>query len=83
MINIRINRLSSSKNIFNNPKEFYNESLYNSSYKNELKYIEANRHHINRGNNIVNKGHKNSGINGTNNNINIDRIRKTIYKNRY
>ena len=27
LINIRINKLSSSKNIFNNHKEFYNEAL--------------------------------------------------------
>ena len=32
-INIRINRLSSSKSIFDNHKEFYNEALHNSSYK--------------------------------------------------
>ena len=51
-INIRINRLSSSKNIFDNHKEFYNEALYSSGYENELKYLEANRNHINRGNNI-------------------------------
>ena len=41
-IDIRINRLSSSKNIFNNHKEFYNEAIHNSGYKNELKYLEAN-----------------------------------------
>ena len=35
-INIRINRLSSSKNIFNNHKEFYHETIHNSGYKNEL-----------------------------------------------
>ena len=35
-INNRINMLSSSKNIFNNHKESYNEALYNSGYKNEL-----------------------------------------------
>ena len=59
VINIRINRLSSSKNMFNNHKEFYNEAWHNSSYKNELKYLEVNRHHKNRGNNIGNNGHKN------------------------
>ena len=82
-INIRINRLSSSKNIFNNHKEFYNEALYNnSSYKNELKYLEANRHHINWGNNIGNIGHKNRGNNGTNNKINMGGIiSKNINKN--
>ena len=57
-INIRINRLSSSKNIFNHHKEFYNEALYNSGYKNELKYLESNRHHIKRDNNIRNNDHK-------------------------
>ena len=31
-IDIRISRLLSSKNIFNNHKEFFNETLYNSSY---------------------------------------------------
>ena len=60
-INIRINRLSSSKNIFNDHKEFYNEALHNSGYKNELRYLEASRHHKNRGNNIGNNGHKNRG----------------------
>ena len=49
-INIRINRLSSSKKIFKNHKKFYNEMIYNSCYQNELKYLEANRHHKNRGN---------------------------------
>ena len=34
-------------------------NLYNSSYKDELKYLKANRNHINRGNNIGNDGHKN------------------------
>ena len=43
-INIRINRLASSKNIINNHKEFYNEALHNRDYKNELEYLEANRH---------------------------------------
>ena len=38
-INIRINRLSSSKKIFNNHKEFYNEAIHNNGYKNELKYL--------------------------------------------
>ena len=72
-INIRINRLSSSKNIFNNHKEFYNEAIHNSDYKNELKYLEANRHHNVRGNNI--------GSNRTNNNINMDnKINKNTNK---
>ena len=48
VIIIRINRLSSSKNIFNNHKEFYNEALHNSGCKNELQYFEANWHHKNR-----------------------------------
>ena len=30
--------------------------LYNSGYKNELEYLDANKHHIGRGNNIGNKG---------------------------
>ena len=47
-INIKVNRLSSSKNIFNNHKKFYNEPIYNSGYKNELKYLEANRNPNNR-----------------------------------
>ena len=38
-INIRINSLSSSKNIFNNKKNSYNEALYNCSYKDELEYL--------------------------------------------
>ena len=84
MINFRINRLSSSKNIFNNHKEFYYEALYNSSYEKELKYLEANRHHINRAINIGNNGHKNRGNNGTNNNLNMDnKISKNIKKNRH
>ena len=43
-INITIDILSSSKNIFNNHKKFYNEALRSSSYENELKYLEANWH---------------------------------------
>ena len=46
LINMRINRLS-SKNIFNNHKEFYNEA---SVYKNELKHLGSNRHHNTREN---------------------------------
>ena len=49
---------SSSKSIFNNHKEFYNEALHNSSYKNELKYLETNRHHKNKGNNMGNNAKK-------------------------
>ena len=68
---------------FNNHKEI----LYNSSYKNELKYLEANKHHKNRGNNIGNSGPKNRsnnmGSNGTDNNINMDnKISQNINKNR-
>ena len=79
-INIRINTLSASKNIFNNHKEFYNEASYNRGYKNKLKYLEVNRHHINRGNNIGNNGHKNRVNNRTNDNINMN---KNINKNRH
>ena len=58
---------------FDNHNEFYNEAIHNSSNKNELKYLEANRHHKNGGNNIEN--------NRTNNNINKDnKISKTINK---
>ena len=35
--------------------------LYNSGYKNKVKYLEANKQFINRGNNIENNGHKNRG----------------------
>ena len=38
-IYIRINVLSSSKNIFDNHRGFYNEALHNISYKNELMYL--------------------------------------------
>ena len=55
-INIRIIRLSSSKNIFDNHKEFYNKAVHNSGHRNKLRYLEANKHHINRGNNIGNNG---------------------------
>ena len=83
-INIRINRLSPSKNIFNNHKEFYNGALCNSGSKNELKYLEADRNHINRGNNIGNNCHKNKGMYGTYYNINMDnKIRTSVYKNRH
>ena len=54
VINIRINRLSPSKNISNNnnnKKESYNEALYHSDYINELEYLDASKHHINRTNN--------------------------------
>ena len=51
----------SSKNIFNNHNKFYNEALHNIGYKNELEYLEANRHPRNRGNNIGNNGHKSRG----------------------
>ena len=49
-INIRINRLS-FKNIFNNLKDICHEAVHNSGYKNDLKYLEANRHHNNGGGN--------------------------------
>ena len=86
-INIRINRLSYSKNIFNNLKEFFNEALHNSGYKNKVMYLEAKRHHKNSGNNIGNNGHKNRGNNignnGTNNNKYMDnKLSKNIDKNR-
>ena len=38
-IDIRINGLSSPKNIFDNHRGFYNEALHNISYKNELMYL--------------------------------------------
>ena len=84
-INIRIYRLLSSKNISNNNnKEFYNEVEYNSGYKNELRYLEANRLHISRVNNIGNNDHKNRWNNGTNNDINIDnKMSKNINQNRH
>ena len=60
---------------FNNHKEFYNKTILNSGYKNELKNLETNRHHNNRSNNI--------GNNRTNNNTNMDNeISKNINKNR-
>ena len=84
MINIWINRLSFSKNIFNNYKKFYNEACYNSGYKNELRYLEANRNHINRGNDIGNNGHKNRGKNGSDNDINMDnKTNEYFNKNRH
>ena len=50
--------------------------------KNELEYSDANQYHINRSNNIGNKGHKYGGNNG-NNNINMDnKIGKNFNKNR-
>ena len=42
-MNIRINRLSSWKKIFNNHKEIYNEALHNGGYKNKLKYLETKK----------------------------------------
>ena len=73
---MRKNRLPSSKNTFNNYKEFYNEAIHNSSYKNEIMYFETNRHHINRGNDV--------GNNRTKDNINMDnKISKNILKNRH
>ena len=77
-INIRINRLS-SENIFNNHKEFYNEALHNSGYKNELKHLEVNRHHKNRGNNIGNND--NNMDNKISKNINKNRCRNIIWFN--
>ena len=72
-IDIRINRLSSSKNIFNNHKEFYNKVMYNCGYKNELRYLEVKRDHNNKENNL--------GSNRINNNINMDnRINKIFIK---
>ena len=73
VIIIRVKRLSCSKNLFDNRVEIYNEAIRNNGYKNELKYLEANRHHKNGGNNI--------GNNRRNNNINIDnKISKNINK---
>ena len=37
-IDIRINRWSSSKNIFNDHKEFFNEVVYNSGYKDKFEF---------------------------------------------
>ena len=42
-VNIRRNGLSSKK-IFNNHKEFYNEALHRSGYKKELDYSETRKH---------------------------------------
>ena len=61
-INIRINTLSSSKNISNNHKGFYNEVIHNIGYKNELKHLKAKIHHNDRDDNF--------GSNRTNKNIN-------------
>ena len=47
------------KNIFNNKKDSYNEALYKGRYKNELEYLDANKHEINRSNETRNKGHNN------------------------
>ena len=41
---------------FNN-KDSKNEALYNIGYKDKLDYLDANKHYINKGNNIGNKGH--------------------------
>ena len=61
-INIRIKRLSFSKNIFNNQKHLYNETIQNGGYKNEPRYLEAKRHHSNKGNNLGNKRTNNMNI---------------------
>ena len=63
--------MSPFKTIFNNNKESYNEALYDNGYINELEYLDANNHHINRGNDIGNKG-KNYRGNNRNNNLNMD-----------
>ena len=55
VINIRINRLSSSEMISYNHKEVYNEAVHNSEYKNELKYLK-NRKHNNWENELENHG---------------------------
>ena len=47
-INIR-NNLSSSKKIFNNNKDSYNQTLHNSGYKDELEDLNTNKHHIKKG----------------------------------
>ena len=73
MIDIRMNILSSSKNISNNHIEFYDETIHNSGCKNELKYLETKRPHNNRDNNLEN--HR------TNNNMNMNNwINKDIKK---
>ena len=69
-INIRINRLSSSKMISNKHKEIYNEVLHNSRYKNELKYLEIKRHRNKRDDYIEYQRTEN---------ININRIYNYIY----
>ena len=83
-INIRINRLSSSNNIFNNNnnKDSYYEALYNSGYKRELEYLDTNKHHIDRGNNIGNKGHNYRG-NYETNNVNIDNKISKNFNNKH
>ena len=74
-INIRINSLSSSKNIFNNHKEFYKEAIHNNGYKNEHKYLETKRHQNNRDSSL--------GNHRTSTNINMNMINKNINKNRH
>ena len=72
-INIIINRLSSSKMIFNNLKEIYKEALLNSGYKNELKYLETKKHNNYRDNYIEYYRTENININNIKNNKNRSR----------
>ena len=79
-INIRINRLSSSKTIFNNHhKEIYNEAVHNSRYKNELKYLETKKKK-NITDNYIGY-HRTENININNKMNNINRSRKIIWFN--
>ena len=67
VINIRIIDYHLQKT-FNNHKEFYNETIYKSSYKNELQYLETKRHHNNRDNSL--------GNHRTNNNMTMNNKQK-------
>ena len=71
-ISIRINRFSSSKMIFNNYKEIYNEAILNSGHKNQLQYLETKTHNNNKDNYL--EYHRT--VNIIMNNINTQNINK-------
>ena len=50
-VNLRINRLSSSKRIFENNKEQYNEAQHNSGFNKKLEFLDLNRANKCKGNN--------------------------------
>ena len=76
---MRINRLYSSKRICEYNKRPYNEALHNSSFNQELMFLDFNETNTYKHNNTP---HNNYRISDTNNYNNNDNFRNNNYKNK-